>query len=44
MMWAVLRWRDRHAEEPEAGFFDGFGRWEEDEEPGEPPPRRGGGS
>ncbi|KQX71103.1 MULTISPECIES: hypothetical protein [unclassified Streptomyces] len=42
VLWAVTRWRDRARPEPEESFFDGFGRWEEEQ--AEPPLPRGGGS
>ncbi|MDR6975607.1 hypothetical protein J2X68_002291 [Streptomyces sp. 3330] len=42
VLWAVTRWRDRTRGEPEESFFDGFGRWEEEQ--AEPRPRGGGGS
>jgi hypothetical protein len=31
VVWAFLRWRDRGHGESEQSFFDGFGRWEEEE-------------
>jgi hypothetical protein len=31
VLWVIVRWRDRGRAESEQSFFDGFGRWEEEE-------------
>ncbi|WP_327317437.1 hypothetical protein [Streptomyces sp. NBC_01235] len=32
VVWVISWWRDRGRTESEESFFDGFGRWEEEEE------------